>query len=309
MAGSDARITGVIIEGPAGLQRCDDACMRIAIIGTGSIGSTFALHLARAGHDVTVIARGARLEQLRAENAIVTVDGERVKVDVSGALESTTPWDLVLVTVLAPQVDAVLPSLSASNAKTVMFMFNTFEPLDRLRDAVGAGRFAFGFPAVLATLHDGKLKTKVFAHGQITTVTSPVWAKLFTGARIPTVAHDDIHSWLRTHAAFIMPFMALAAMVHARGGGVSFAEALRIARAMSAGFALVRALGNSITPFAMLFLSHVPDVMTALAVWVASRTQMVRAMGALGPGEARMLVDTMSAAAPDRSEAIRAIRP
>ncbi|WP_437548032.1 2-dehydropantoate 2-reductase N-terminal domain-containing protein [Sorangium sp. So ce367] len=35
--------------------------MRIAIIGPGAIGSTFAHALARAGHDVTVIARGQRL--------------------------------------------------------------------------------------------------------------------------------------------------------------------------------------------------------------------------------------------------------
>ena len=40
--------------------------MKLAILGTGGIGSTFAFHLARAGHDVTVIARGKRLEQLRA---------------------------------------------------------------------------------------------------------------------------------------------------------------------------------------------------------------------------------------------------
>ncbi len=293
-------------------EQWHDAAMRIAIVGTGAIGSTFAFHLSKVGHDVTVIARGARLTQLRAENAIVRVDGERAKVDVSGTLDPTTPWDLVLVTVLAPQVDAVLPAVTESNAKIVMFMFNTFEPLDRLRDAVGAARFAFGFPAVLATLHEGKLQTEVFSHGQITTVSDATWAKHFTGARIPTVMHGDMHSWLRTHAAFIMPFMALAAIVFARGGGgVSWEEARKIARAMSAGFALVRSLGNAITPSAMALMSHAPDVMTALVVWIASRTKTVRELGALGPGEARMLIDMMSAATPDagRTEAIRAIRP
>ncbi len=140
--------------------------MKIAIVGTGSIGSTFAFQLARSAHDVTVIARGERLEQLQAERAIVTVSGERATVSVSAALDPATDYDLVLVTVLAPQVDSVLPSLQASAAKTVMFMFNTFESLDLLRNAVGKERFAFGFPAILASLPGGKLKFRVFARPQ-----------------------------------------------------------------------------------------------------------------------------------------------
>src|SRR6201999_8239 len=53
-----------------------DGEMRIAIVGPGGIGSTFAFQLSEAGHDVTVIARSTRLEQLRHAGAIVTVEGE-----------------------------------------------------------------------------------------------------------------------------------------------------------------------------------------------------------------------------------------
>ena len=78
--------------------------MKIAIVGTGGIGSTFALHLSRAGYDVTVIARGKRLEQLQRDQAIVCVGG----VSVSGALDQTTPWNLVLV---GPDSDAALAAV------------------------------------------------------------------------------------------------------------------------------------------------------------------------------------------------------
>ena len=149
--------------------------MRIAILGTGPIGSTFALHLARAGHDVTAIARGKRLEQLQADQGIVTVDGERAAVKVSPALDPAVPFDLVLVTVLATGVGAVLPALKASAAKTVMFMFNTFESHAPLREAVGSARFAFGFPAVLATLPEGKLQSQVFSRGQLM---EQVWGRV-----------------------------------------------------------------------------------------------------------------------------------
>jgi 2-dehydropantoate 2-reductase len=40
--------------------------MRIAVIGAGALGGTFAVLLARAGHDVTVTARGAGLDAIRA---------------------------------------------------------------------------------------------------------------------------------------------------------------------------------------------------------------------------------------------------
>ena len=126
--------------------------MKIAILGAGPVGSAFAFHLARAGHDVTVIARGARLSYLEKERAIVTTKGERAPVEVKAALDPAIVWDGVLVTVLDSQVDAVLPALRDSAAKQVMFVFNTFAPLDRLRDAVGANRFQFGFPAVMAEL-------------------------------------------------------------------------------------------------------------------------------------------------------------
>ena len=64
--------------------------MQIAIIGPGGIGSTFAFRLSRAGHDVTVIARGRRLEQLRGDGAIVTADGQRAGIRVAAVLDEST---------------------------------------------------------------------------------------------------------------------------------------------------------------------------------------------------------------------------
>ncbi|WP_437530105.1 2-dehydropantoate 2-reductase N-terminal domain-containing protein [Sorangium sp. So ce726] len=283
--------------------------MKIAIIGAGRIGSTFAFQLARAGHEVTVVARGERLEQLRRDGAIVSATGERAAVRVSAALDATAAWDLVLVTVLAFQVDAVLPALAESAAKSVMFMFNTFEPLGRLRDAVGPARFAFGFPAILATLEDGKLTSKVVTRGMVTTVTDAAWAKVFTDAGIPAVVHADMESWLRTHAALVVPAMVAVITAHAREAGVSWAEAMNLARAMEEGFRVVRHLGNTITPEPMVTLSRLPAPAVAALLWGLSRIDAVRKTGAAGPGEPRMLIDAMAAAAPGQTPTLLAIRP
>ena len=54
--------------------------LKVAVVGPGAIGSAFAYRLARAGHDVTVVGRGKRLEELERDGAIVLVDGERAAV-------------------------------------------------------------------------------------------------------------------------------------------------------------------------------------------------------------------------------------
>lgn len=284
--------------------------MKIAIIGLGGIGSAFAFQLSRAGHDVTAIARGHRLEQLERDAAIVTVTGERAPVRVAATLAPDTAWDLVLVTVLAHQVDAVLPALQASAARKVMFMFNTFERLDRLRDAVGAERFTFGFPAILATLDgDGRLDAKIVTRGQITTVTDPSLAALFTAAGIAAIVHPDMESWLRTHAAFVVPFMIGVVRAHERRAGLSWGESRQLADGMDEGMKLVRELGNAITPSAMKVVSRLPRATVAALLWGATRVPALRATGAAGMREPRALIDSMHAIAPRGLPKLRALRP
>ena len=122
-----------------GMAMISPSPLRIAVLGAGNIGSTFAFQLARIGHhDVTVIARpgSVRLDQLRRDQAIVNVKGERASVRVADTLDGQTPYDLVIVTLLAHQVDAVLPALQRSAAKGSQFMFNNFYP-ERLQEAIG----------------------------------------------------------------------------------------------------------------------------------------------------------------------------
>ncbi|MFT3707491.1 MAG: 2-dehydropantoate 2-reductase N-terminal domain-containing protein [Archangium sp.] len=284
--------------------------MNIAIIGLGGIGSTFAFQLARAGHQVTAIARGQRLEQLSRDQAIVTTAGERAEVRVAGSLDPTVAFDLVLVTVLAPQVDAVLPSLQASAAKTVMFMFNTFEPFARLREAVGP-RFAFGFPAILANVQDaGRLESTIVTRGQITTVTDGGFAEVFTQAGIASVVHPDMESWLRTHAAMVVPFMIAVGRAHERRAGLSWSESWKLANALDEGLGLVKKLGNAITPAPMVVLSCLPRVSTAALLWSATRVSSLRKSGAAGMKEPRALIDSMHAVAPGGAlPKLLAVRP
>ena len=293
---------------------------RIAVVGAGAIGSAFAFHLARAGHEVTVIARGARLAALQQEVAIVTTQGERAAIRVEPALPPRDAFDLVIVAVLGWQVDELLATLAASRARAFLFVFNAFEGLERIRDAVGQDRFGWAFPAIAAKVIDQRLDVRVVPRAlamlQITTLGAmpdftptwmDAWRNCFAQSGIPSAMCADMPSWLATHAAFMAPLMTTGVCVHTRG--VLTAEERRtIVDGWRAAFALVRRRGHAVTPMNMAMFSHLPAWFLRLLLRIATRLPQLKYVGANGPNEARWLFDAMLKGAPDPAiERVRAL--
>ncbi|CAM2193699.1 protein of unknown function [Paraburkholderia kururiensis] len=147
--------------------------VKIIVIGAGRIGSTVAFCLAQAGHDLTVLARGARFDALARDGAIITIDGRRAPIEVVPLLDPTTPYDLAIVTGPERQLAPLRPALSASRANTILLMFNMFQGIEPYRSIVGAQRFAFGFPNMTAFLVDQRLRFRVDGLGMVTTMSNP----------------------------------------------------------------------------------------------------------------------------------------
>ena len=282
--------------------------LRIAVLGVGKIGSTFAFQLARAGHhDVTVVARpgSVRLQQLQRDEGIVDVKGERASARVTDTLDEQTPYDLVIVTLLAHQVDAVLPTLQRSAAKCIQFMFVTFEP-ERLRDAVGADRCSFGMPFVQAILDDdGRLKATIGAAGQKTIMSQRRWVDVFSAAGLPAALESDMSLWLRCHVPLCVAFESVSVAGQRRGGGASWGEALVLARGVHEGFALIKGLGYRVYPRGKARIAGCPTWVVAAMLWLMSRIRSFRELLATGKNECRALVDVMVAAAPRANPPVR----
>ena len=274
--------------------------LKIAVLGTGKIGSIFAFQLACAGnHDVSVIARpgSVRLQQLQRDDGIIDVNGKRARVRVIDALDEGTPYDLLIVTLLDHQADAVLPSLQRSAAKCVQFMFNTFRP-ERLRDAVGVERSAFGMPFVRGLINsDGRLKA-VIGSGQKTIMSEQRWVDLFNEAGIPASHEPDMPLWLRCHVPMCVAFESVAVAGQRRGGGASWGKTLVLARGVHASFGLIRMLGYPIYPKGKKRLDSFPTPVLAAILWSLSRIRSFREVLATGESECENLVESMVAAAP-----------
>ncbi len=88
--------------------------MRICVYGAGAIGGFIAGYMARAGLDVSVVARGAHLEAIQAGGITVisSEDEFTVKVRASGNPADLGPQDGVLVTVKAPALPGIAGSLA-----------------------------------------------------------------------------------------------------------------------------------------------------------------------------------------------------
>lgn len=282
--------------------------MHLAILGTGSIGSAFAFQLARSGqHNVTVVARpnSIRLQQLQRDKGIVKIDGERAEVQVTDALDEQTPYDLIIVTLLAHQVDTVLPVLLRSSARCILFMFNEFEP-ERLRDAVGAQRCAFGMPFVQALIDNGgKLKATIGAPGQKSLMSDQRWVDLFNAAGLPAALETDMLLWLRCHVPLCVAFESVSAAGMRRGGGASWGEAMVLSHGVHECFALIQGLGHQVYPNGKVWLNRSPVWVLAIILWLLSRFTSFRELLATGINECRALVDVMAMAAPRANPPVR----
>ena len=85
--------------------------MRILIYGAGVIGSIFAGKLAASGEDITVLARGKRLEQLKQSGVVLVKPGEKAEIMPVKAIKHLAPddlYDYIIIAMQRTQVDSIL---------------------------------------------------------------------------------------------------------------------------------------------------------------------------------------------------------
>jgi 2-dehydropantoate 2-reductase len=312
--GEDQGLQG---EKTTGVDRSAAPSLRIAVVGLGGIGSAFAFQLARAGrHDVTAVARpnSLRLEQLRRDNGVVDANGQHAPLRLAARLAEDVPYDLVIVTMPAHRVDAILPELKRSLAKHVLFMFNNFEP-ERLRDEVGAERCSFGMPFIQAFIDgDGKLHATIGAGGQKCKIDDPRWVDVFIASGLPAVLEPNMLLWLRCHVPLCIAFESVSVAGIRRGGGASWGEAMMLASGVRESFTLIERLGFRLYPAGKAWINAAPAWLVAGMLWSVSRIRSFRELLATGADECRSLVDELVANAaratpPISSAKIQAMKP
>lgn len=132
--------------------------MRVLVMGAGAIGGYYGAALARSGHDVTFVARGAHLEALRERGLAIRSGGATTVLRPVRAVAATTESrhapDLVLFTVKGYDTDpaalALRPVVGAGTV--VLTLQNGVDSVDRLAAALGADPVLAGTTIIEATI-------------------------------------------------------------------------------------------------------------------------------------------------------------
>ena len=113
--------------------------MKIVVLGAGALGSILAGHLARAGEDVTLIARGDRAKHLRENGITITGVAEfntpcSITSDPSGLSEA----DVLIVAVKTHDMEAATSSVAHVRFSSVLSVQNGVQANERLAEVFGA---------------------------------------------------------------------------------------------------------------------------------------------------------------------------
>jgi 2-dehydropantoate 2-reductase len=115
--------------------------MHVLVYGAGAVGGYFGARLARGGHDVTLVARGANLDALQRDGLTVHVgdDTWRLPLRAVASPADASPADLILVCVKAhgtrDAAEAIRPAVGAETI--VLSLQNGVENEGLLADALG----------------------------------------------------------------------------------------------------------------------------------------------------------------------------
>jgi 2-dehydropantoate 2-reductase len=199
--------------------------MKVLVVGAGVIGSVYAGHLAAAGHEVTLMARGSRLGDLRRAGLRLRRSGGPEATPTVTVVDEVpaTPLDLVIVAVRRDQALSATAQATRAAAGIAMLFGNFAGMTDELGAALGSDRVVAGFPSVGGRFEGDGSITYLLIKQQPTVVgtvgaadeKAEAVAKGLRAAGFPTTTERDIAGWLASHAALVVP---MAAAIMAAGG-------------------------------------------------------------------------------------------
>lgn len=249
---------------------------KILVFGAGVLGSLYAARLYQAGFDVTLLARGKRLEELREYGGLRVIDDltgklEQIPIPITDRLQPNDSYDLVLVVVRKNQLLSVLPALAANQCTpNVLFLLNNAEGPKPIIQVLDHKRVLLGFPGAGGQRVEGVVRYRLASSVQPTTIGELDGSRserleriawIFGEAGLPVAISNNIDAWLKTHVAIVSPIAN--ALYLAGGNNYRLARTrdglVLLIRGVKEGLRVLRALEIPITPPQYQVLSWLPE--------------------------------------------------
>ena len=187
--------------------------MRILIFGAGVIGSLYGALFAEAGYDVSLYARGKRLESLMRDGLLYKREKKirKAPIRVLSKIEEEDRYDLVFLTVRENQLHAALEELRKNSSPIIVTMVNSLETYDQWEAICGKGRIIPAFPGAGGGF-DGNVLDAALTPRLIQPTTfgkndgrERALAGVLHRAKIPCQIVPDMHAWQLCHLAMVVP--------------------------------------------------------------------------------------------------------
>ena len=148
--------------------------MKIAIIGSGGVGGYFGGKIAKAGFEVTFLARGEHLKAMQTHGLTVKStlgDFQVDSVKATDKIQDIGKVDLIVLAIKAWQVKDVSAELSSimTDTSVILPLQNGVSTIDDLREHISAGRILSGLCRIISKIeapgvinHFGVTPTIVF---------------------------------------------------------------------------------------------------------------------------------------------------
>jgi 2-dehydropantoate 2-reductase len=239
--------------------------MRVLVYGAGVLGSYLAHVLVRGGNDVTMLARGRRVDELQNDGLVIrhyfqlrtTVD----KVNVISELQPEDIFDLIFVVMKYPDFQAVLPALAANHSRHVVIVGNNASPAEMLSYLEGNStvekKVAFAFQisagwrenARIISVRGPKVQMAVGGLGEELSW-RPLIDQAFVKTQYKLTYYKDMDEWLKSHMIMILPlnFIAQASDGNLRQAAGNKKLLNQVIDAIDEGHRVLESLGYTVTP-------------------------------------------------------------
>lgn len=201
--------------------------MRFAIVGSGAVGGYYGAKLQHAGHDVTLIARGANLAALRDKGMTVEsamLGDFHVRPRAEESAEGVTGVDVVLLATKTYDNETAIPLVKAlldqgAAGAYVLSLQNGVSSPFALAEAVGEARVMAG-PTYVATalVEPGRIVQtgvhrriafgEVFNPGPTVSARAQALHEAFVGSDIISEPHPDGRVPMWQKYMYLAPFAA-----------------------------------------------------------------------------------------------------
>ena len=273
--------------------------MKTLVFGAGPLGSLMAARFHEAGQDVTLLARGQRLEDLKEHGVVLEsgIDGPRTvtRVKTTESLEPDDVYDLIMVVMRMNQAVKILPALAVNqHASTVLFMMNNFAGPEQLVEALGKERVMSGFPypggerighvtRIVPADEDHRWTIPIGeVDGRITPRTRHVAAFLSTMEGYEVEIRRDMDAWLKCHVVALMP--AFVPALYACETDIERLARTRDAlvlgvRGIREGFRALQKADVGLTPAALRLVFWIPEPVMVALLRQACKLEMMQISG------------------------------